>query len=165
MPKQRVPQQAEQQDRESSKSGGQQTAKRAVEFLIESGKGFILPTAKQRKALLLAFAQADYIIYGKAFDVVRVSQPCNLDDPDDITRHLDDIVIYEVKSTNKPSVQPDFRRYFFSLSTAELLVAQNLGARFKFAFVNTRTRTHIELSLQEVFARARGIYPTWSIQF
>lgn len=71
---------------------GQQTAKRAVEFLVESGEGFILPTA-------------------------------------------------------------------------ELLVAQNLGARFRFAFVNTLTRAHIELTLPEIFARARGIYPTWSIQF
>ena len=59
----------------------------------------------------------------------------------------------------------DFRRYFFSLSTAELLVAQNLGERYRFAFVNTRTRTFVELTLQEIFARARGIYPMWSIQF
>jgi len=31
--------------------------------------------------------------------------------------------------------------------------------------VNTRTHAHVELTLREVFARARGIYPTWSIQF
>lgn len=144
---------------------GQQTARRAVELLVKSGEGFILPTAEQRKALLFAFVQEDYIIYGKAFDIVKLKSPVDLNDSEDIRRHLDDIVIYEIKSTSKPTVKPDFRGYFFSLSTAELLVAQNLGPRFRFAFVNTLTRTHIELSLPEIFARARGIYPTWSIQF
>jgi hypothetical protein len=148
-----------------AKPGGQQTARKAAAILVDSGKGFILPTAAQRRALLIAFAQAGFVIYGKAFDVVKTRGHVDLSDPEDISRHLDDLVIYEIKSTGKPAVQPDFRRYFFSLSTAELLVAQNLGKRFKFVFVNTLTRTYLELSLTEVFARARGIYPTWSIQF
>ncbi|KFE66508.1 hypothetical protein [Hyalangium minutum] len=145
--------------------GGQQTARKAAAILVDSGQGFILPTAAQRRALLIAFAQAGFVIYGKAFDAVKIKVPIDLTDPEDIGRHLDDLVIYEIKSTGKSTVQPDFRRYFFSLSTAELLVAQNLGKRFKFVFVNTLTRHHVELSLPEVFARARGIYPTWSIQF
>jgi hypothetical protein len=144
---------------------GQRTAKLATEILVESGSGFIVPSAAQRKAILIAFVQAGYIIYGKAFDVVKTTAHFDLADPMDVGRHLDAIVIYEVKSTNKERVPQDFRHYFFSLSTAELLVAQNLGSRYRFAFVNVRTRTHIELSLTEVFARARGIYPTWSIQF
>lgn len=148
-----------------NRESGQKTAKAAAAILVEAGQGFFVPNAKQREALLLAFVRAGFVVYGKAFDIVRSSTAIDFTNPDEILKQLDAIVLYEIKSTNKATVRPDFRRYFFSLSTAELLVAQNLGNRFRFAFVNTRTRTHIELSLQEVFGRARGIYPTWSIQF
>jgi hypothetical protein len=74
-------------------------------------------------------------------------------------------VIYGVKSTNRANVGSDFGGYFFSLSTAEFLVAQNLGAQFRLAFVNVTTGEHIERSLTEVFDHAKGIYPTWSIKF
>jgi hypothetical protein len=144
---------------------GQQTAKRAVEILLASGQGFAQPTAKQREALLIAFVQEGFVIYGKAFDIVKVAGEVDLTSVEDIRRRLDSITLYEVKSTGKAAVDSDFRRYFFSLSTAELLVAQNLGSRYRFAFVNTLTGAHLELTLREVFARARGIYPTWSIQF
>lgn len=144
---------------------GQKTARIAAGILRDSGNGFIIPTPAQRDALLIAFVRHGFVIYGKAFDVVRVDGDIDLDDSEAILQQIDRIVLYEVKSTNKESVQPDFRRYFFSLSTAELLVAQNLGKHYRFAFVNTRTKNHIELTISEVFARARGIYPTWSIQF
>lgn len=144
---------------------GQQTAKLAAAILLETGQGFILPNARQRKALVVAFAQCDYVLYGKAFDIIKVSGDVDLESTDDIRNHLDRVTIYEIKSTSKEKVTADFRGYFFSLSTAELLVAQTLGDRYRFAFVNTRTRTHVDLALREVMARARGIYPTWSIQF
>jgi hypothetical protein len=46
-----------------------------------------------------------------------------------------------------------------------VLVAQSLKKQFRFVFVNTATGEHLEMNLQEIFARARGIYPTWSISF
>jgi hypothetical protein len=142
----------------------QRTAKLAGEILRDSGRGFVIPTARQREAILVAFVRAGFVVYGKAFDVVRVEGSVDLEDEVDVRKNLSSIVLYEIKSTSKPIVTEDFRRYFFSLSTAELLVAQNLGERYRFAFVNTRTRTFLELTLQEIFARARGIYPMWSIQ-
>jgi hypothetical protein len=45
------------------------------------------------------------------------------------------------------------------------LVAQNLREQYKFAFVNIKTEDFLELSLAEVFTKAIGIYPTWSIKF
>jgi hypothetical protein len=144
---------------------GQQTAKRALEILVASGDGFKVPTQRERDAMLVALAQARLVLHGRAFDVVKLTAPVDLENAADIHRALDAIVFYEVKSTDKASVQPDFRGYFFSLSTSELLAAQSLGARYRFAFVNTRTRKYTELTLQELFQRARGIYPTWSIQF
>ena len=72
--------------------------------------------------------------------------------------------MWEIKSTKK-EVGEDFSGYFFSLSTAELLVAQSLGEQYRFLFINTTTGTMLDLSLQEVYSKARAIYPTWSVQF
>lgn len=105
------------------------------------------------------------IIYGAAFDVVRLSRDVDLFNPDHILADFDAIELLEVKSTNRASIGQEFKGYFFALTTAELLVAQSLGRQFKFAFVNTLTGDHLELSLRDVFARARDIYPTWSIKF
>lgn len=142
---------------------GQRTAKIAAEILRE--KGFIVPTAAQREALLIAFVRAGYVIYGKAFDVVKCKVPVDLASSDEVLKHIEAVRLFEIKSTNKATVKPDFRGCFFSLSTAELLVAQNLSTHYGFVFVNTRTREHKELTLLDLFKRARGIYPTWSIQF
>jgi hypothetical protein len=66
---------------------------------------------------------------------------------------------------SKRRLPSDFSSYFFALTAAELLVAQSLKTQFKFVFVNTGSREHLEMDLNQIFARARGIYPTWSIHF
>ena len=48
---------------------------------------------------------------------------------------------------------------------AEVLVAQSLKERFRFIFINVTSGAHMELRLPEVFGRARGIYPGWSLSF
>jgi hypothetical protein len=141
-----------------------QTAKKAAQILLRSNSGYVVPTAKQKRLLLVEFARRNFVVYGKAFDVVRFAGTVNLDDAAEIERNLDKIVLCEIKSSGR-KLPEDFKGYFFALTTAELLVAQNLKKRFKFILVNTDTGAHIELTLQELFGRARGIYPTWSIMF
>jgi hypothetical protein len=141
-----------------------QTAKRAALILLRSNSGFVIPTARQKRLLLVEFARRNLIVYGKAFDVVKLSGTVDLNDPIDIERNIDSILICEIKSTNR-RLPKDFKGYFFALTTAELLVAQNLKKRFRFILVNTATGVYTELSLQELFGRARGIYPTWSVMF
>jgi hypothetical protein len=131
---------------------------------VDKKEGFVVPTANQRNVLLVAFAKKGAVIYGKAFDMVKAPESVNLDDEGSVTKNLKQITIYEVKSTNR-KLDENFRGYFFSMSTAELLVAQSLGERFKFAFVNTQTKQHRELTLLDIFRNARGIYPSWSIRF
>jgi len=87
-----------------------------------------------------------------------------LNDLEDVERHLDGITLYEIKSTNR-DVGASFEGYFFGLTAAELLVSQSLKDRFKFIFVDINTGKHLELTLSQIFARAKGIYPTWSILF
>jgi hypothetical protein len=104
------------------------------------------------------------VVYGKAFDIVRTSGIVNLDDLTEVEQHLNKITIFEIKSTRK-KLKPDFSKYFFALTAAEVLVAQSLKKNFKFVFVNTTTGDFLELDLVGIFAKARGIYPTWSICF
>jgi len=52
---------------------GSATAGKAALLLVGKGLGYWVPTAKQKKNLVVAFAKRDKIVYGKAFDVVRLS--------------------------------------------------------------------------------------------
>jgi len=143
---------------------GQTTAKKAAAILVAKNIGFFVPNAKQKQNLLVAFAKKGKVIYGKAFDIVRVSGSVNLDDLANVEKNLQRITIFEIKSTKK-ELRADFSKYFFALTAAEVLVAQSLKKQFKFVLVNTTTKKHLEMDLVDIFSRAKGIYPTWSISF
>ena len=143
---------------------GQKTAKAAAAILVAKKAGFIIPTPRQRQNLLVAFAKTGKVVYGKAFDVVKLSGTVDLDDLTQVEKQLGLVTVYEIKSSRK-KLRPDFSGYFFALTAAEVLVAQSLKKQFGFVLVNTGTREHLEMSLSEIFARAKGIYPTWSICF
>jgi len=141
-----------------------QTAKRAAALLAERDSRFRVPTAAQKRLLLVEFAKRNLVVYGKAFDIVKLLAEVNLNDAEDIARNLDQLVLCEIKSTNR-KLPADFKGYFFALTAAEMLVAQNLKHQFQFIFYNTTSGDFIELQLNAVFAKARGIYPTWSVCF
>jgi len=143
---------------------GQRTAIKAAAILVAKNSGFIIPTAKQKLNLLVAFAKKGKVVYGKAFDIIKLSSSVNLDDLTDVEKNLQKVTIYEIKSTKK-NVRSDFSSYFFALTAAEVLVAQSLRKQFKFVFVNTSTQEYLEMNLIDIFARAKGIYPTWSVSF
>ena len=143
---------------------GQKTANAAAAILVAKKLGFIIPTGKQRQNLLVVFAKKSKVVYGKAFDVVKLSGHVDLNDLAEVEKHLVRITVFEIKSTRK-KLRSDFSGYFFGLTAAEGLVAQSLKKQFGFVLVNTGTREHVEMSLSEIFARAKGIYPTWSICF
>lgn len=113
---------------------------------------------------MVAFAQRGMVLYGQAYDAVKCRKKIDFSDISDIANKLDSITVYEIKSTNR-KMSKDFKNYFFDLTTAELLVAQSLKNKFKFAFVNTTTGTFLELTLNQVFAKAKSIYPKWAIRF
>ena len=143
---------------------GSATAKKAAQLLTEKNIGYVVPTAQQKRNLVVACAKRDLIVYGKAFDVLRLTGEVNLNSLEDVEAKFSQIVICEIKST-KQNFPDDFRGYFFGLTAAEVLVAQSLKDQFRFIFFNTVSGSFLELRLNEVFAKARGIYPTWSISF
>ena len=139
-------------------------AGKACAILVAKKAGFVVPTAKQKANLLVAFAKQGKVVYGRAFDIVKLSRSVNLSHLEDVESNIESLIVMEVKSTKK-KLRPDFGGFFFGLSGAEVLVAQSLRKQFRFAFVNTTTGDHMELTLAEMFARAKGIYSTWSISF
>lgn len=143
---------------------GQSTSKKAAEILVAKQAGFVIPTAGQRQNLLVAFAKAGKAVYGKAFDMVKLDRSINLDNANEVESNLAHLVLLEIKSTKK-ALPPDFAGFFFALTGGEVLVAQSLKSQFRFILVNTTTGNYLEMGLTEVFSRAKGIYPTWSISF
>lgn len=136
-------------------------------MLTEGDPTFRNPTKVQRRNLAMAFAAEDKILYGRAFDAVRVPAglDVDLDDLASVESKLSALKLYEVKSTNRSNLGGDFKGYFFALTAAELLVAQSLGSQFRFLLIHTLTGDRLELSLQGLFQRARSIYPSWSVLF
>jgi Protein NO VEIN, C-terminal len=145
--------------------GNQRTAKEAEKFLASKEPNFIIPSKVQKKNLLMAFAGANKVIYGRAFDMIKINTEFNLNDFDAVSKNLKHITLVEVKSTKRKDIDSFFNNYFFAITTAELLVAQNLGKQYIFVFVNILSGEYKEMSLQDVFAKSKGIYPTWSIRF
>ena len=144
---------------------GQQTARIAIKVLLDKQLGFHEPTPTERDALLVGFAMQGQALPRSAFDMIRLSRPVNLSNPAEIAGNMDAVTIYEIKSTNRKNIKADLRGYFFNITGPELLAAQALGAKFRFAFVNTLTRDYEEMTLTEVFARSRGMYPAYHIKF
>jgi hypothetical protein len=153
-----------QDELKSEFQSGQSTAKKAAQLLVAKQLGFTVPTAKQRQNLLVAFAKKGKVVYGKAFDIVKLSAPVDLDELVEIERQLSYIMVLEIKSSRK-KLGAGFGGFFFSLTGAEVLVAQSLKKQFRFVLVDTTTGEHLELSLSDIFSRAKGIYPAWSICF
>lgn len=139
-----------------------ETATKAVEILKKHG--FQELNGPEKSNLVIAFARKNMVVYGQAFDMVRSSKKIDFSNESDILDNIDKITIYEVKSTNR-KIPKNFANYFFDLTTAELLVAQSLKKKFRFVLVNTITKSFIELTLTELFGKAKSIYPKWAIRF
>lgn len=149
------------------KLGGttQAAAKRAAEYLLALDQGFHVPTKKERRNIQVAFAERGLALHGKAFDIVRSEVALDYRDLAEVRKHLRFLTVCEIKSTGNKNVREDFGRHFFSISPAEMLTAQLLRERYRFIFVNTLTGAVLDLSLKEIYEKAKGIYPSWSIQF
>lgn len=156
---------------EPARQGGKQTAEKAKTWLIEqrSERGYRGIDRQERVRIAQAFAAHNKVVYGQAFDLVRVKEGAqvNFAHLEALTESVgrQDVVLIEVKATRVSRAGTGhFGGHFFSISTAELLVAQSLGDLYRFAFVDTETQEAYEVSLQQVYGRAKAIYPTWSIR-
>ncbi|WP_249276586.1 hypothetical protein [Sphingomonas baiyangensis] len=114
--------------------------------------------------MLVGFAKHRKVLYGAAFDVIRLEREIDLLDADAIAADIGAITICDIKSTNRTVIASDLKGYFFNITAAELLTAQSVGERYRFVFVNTVSGEHQEMMLNEIFGRARAMYPAWHIR-
>jgi hypothetical protein len=130
--------------------GGKAAAAKALTILEKRGLAArVDPRAKRE--VVVEFAAKGIPIFGQAFDAIRRDSEGRT-------------VLIEVKATTAKAPAPHFGGHFFSLTTAELLVAQKLGSQYVFAFVNVVTEEVELMTLREMLGRAKSIYPTWSIR-
>lgn len=156
---------ANQAERTSENENGHGTAEQAVDLLLALDGRYRRPTPAEKRALLIGFAMQGKTLNGAAFDIVRNDRSIDLSDAEAISKSLDHLMICEIKATRQPQIGDDLHGYFFNITAAEFLTAQNLGDRFRFVFVNVATRKHQEMALSEIFGKARGLYPAWHIRF
>lgn len=152
-------------DPAQQKSINAATSRRAIDILLSEHDGFNRPTRLERRELHVGFAMRGFALPGAAYDIIRVDGDVDLADCKSIAKNLDAITLYEIKSTNRAAMKDDLKGYFFNITATELLVAQTLGERFKFGFVNVLTGSLSTLSLAEVMAKSRAFYPAFHIRF
>ena len=141
------------------------TERSARDILCAGDCHYRVPTAAQKKALLVGFALCGKALAGAAFDAVRLEGEVDLDDYHDIAAKNDQIILIELKSTGQEKIATDLSGYFFNITSAELLIAQTLKDQYRFAFLNTVRGDWQELTLSEVWGRAKAIYPAFHIRF
>lgn len=146
-------------------TSGRHTAKIAKQILKDSDPRFRDASNEERKNLMVAFAKHGVALEKDAFDLVRCPTTLNLLDLNEVEKRLNQIRVYEVKGTREQKPKPNFGNHFFSLSTSELLAAQNLGRQYQFAFVNIMTHEIKEWPLRNVLSKAKMLYPEWAIRF
>ena len=147
-----------------------QTAEVAKQWLVESkaDRGYRTLRPRERVRIVQAFAARNKVVYGQAFDLIRIPPRSEIDFDDLalVTGAVKEgaVVLVEVKAAKRARKGSHFKEHFFSISTAELLVAQSLGELYKFAFVNVDAKECYEVSLRQIYSRTKAIYPTWSIR-
>jgi hypothetical protein len=149
----------------ASRSGQVFATERSAKYLLCAGDcRYRIPTAAQKRALLIGFAMCGKALAGTAYDAVRLEGEVDLDDCHDVAAKNDRIVLIEVKSTGQEKIDTDLAGYFFNITSAEMVIAQTLKDQYRFAFLNTVRGDWQELTLSEKMGRAKAIYPAFHIR-
>ncbi len=97
---------------------------------------FQAPSTETKKALLKALGLGDTKLYGpQSFDAIMLPQATEPIDETTLPRHLDQIVLVEMKTTKKPIKDAALAGFFFGATQREYDLAAKLGDKFRFAFV------------------------------
>jgi len=90
-----------------------------------------------------------------------VGKTVNFDNIEDLRTVLPDMTFVEVKTATQDHVKEGFANFFFDFTENEISAASQLGARYKVALYNSRTRELLIASLPDIMARAGST--TWQV--
>ena len=97
---------------------------------------FQAPTTETKKAILKGLGLGDTKLYGpQSFDAILLPQAEPMVEEATLSRHLDQIILVEMKTTKKPIKDASLAGFFFGATQREYDLAAKLGDRFRFAFV------------------------------
>lgn len=94
------------------------------------------PSTGTKKAILRTQVLGDTKLYGpQSFDAIMLPQATEQIDETTLPRHLDNIVLIEMKTTKKPIKDANLHGFFFGATERELKLAEKLGECYRFALV------------------------------
>jgi len=97
---------------------------------------FQAPMTETKKAILKGLGLGDTKLYGpQSFDAILLPQAEPMVEEATLPRHLDQIILVEMKTTRKPIKDASLAGFFFGATQREYDLAAKLGDRFRFAFV------------------------------
>lgn len=97
---------------------------------------FQAPTTETKRAILKGLGLGDTKLYGpQSFDAILLPQAEPMVEEATLSRHLDQIILVEMKTTKKPIKDASLAGFFFGATQREYDLAAKLGDRFRFAFV------------------------------
>ncbi len=110
--------------------------KAGLKDLLLKDMRFQAPTTETKKAILKALGLGDTKLYGpQSFDAIMLPEPTELIDESTLPRHLERIVLVEMKTTKKPIKDAGLAGFFFGATQREYDLAAKLCNKFLFAFV------------------------------
>ena len=123
---------------------------------------FQAPTTATKKAILKGLGLGDTKLYGpQSFDAIMLPQVEPMVEETTLPRHLDQLILVEMKTTKKPNKDASLAGFFFGATQREYDLAAKLGDRFRFAFVVLNSANvygkpfAVLLTLQELENRTR----------
>ena len=137
--------------------------KAGLKDVLLRDKRFQAPTTETKKGILKALGLGDTKLYGpQSFDAIMLPEPTEVIDEITLPRHLERIVLIEMKTTKKPIKDAGLAGFFFGATQREYDLAAKLGEKFRFAFVVLNTANAygkpfaVLLTLQELEFRTRN---------
>ena len=110
--------------------------KAGLKDVLLRDKRFQAPTTETKKAILKALGLGDTKLYGpQSFDAIMLPEATEPIDESTLPRHLEQIVLVEMKTTKKPIKDAGLAGFFFGATQREYDLAAKLGDKFLFAFV------------------------------
>lgn len=122
------------------------------------------PRGPELKTLLAALAADGIMIRPTSFDAIAAPRPLSFDDPSLLRGQLQQSTFIEIKTANQPRVKPGFAGFFFALTEAEIIAAEQLGPRHRVVLFNNLTGEMLSTSVPEILARSKSTNWQVSVQ-
>lgn len=122
------------------------------------------PKGAQLRRLLEALQADGITIKASSFDAMATPGALLFEDVSALREQLAQTVFIEIKTANQPRVRPKFAGFFFALTEAEILAAEQLGGRHKVALYNNLTGELLLTTVSEILRRSRSTNWQVSVQ-